>query len=70
MSWARWWLPTLADLPPSPSSEEHLEAQADRPDNFVPIQIDLDVDTFKIRDAFVWNANGEAPEPSLRSDDG
>lgn len=25
---------------------------------FVPVQIDIDVDTFKIRDAFVWNANG------------
>ena len=25
----------------------------------MPIQVDLDVDSFKIRDAFVWNANGQ-----------
>lgn len=31
-----------------------------RKDHLVPIQIDLDVDSFKVRDAFVWNANGRS----------
>lgn len=31
------------------------------PGAFIPVQIDIDVDTFKIRDSFVWNVNG-APE--------
>lgn len=40
------------------SSEDQLEEQAEEQAIFVPIQIDIDVDTFKIRDAFVWNING------------
>lgn len=40
------------------STEDQLEEQAEKPAIFVPIQIDIDVDTFKIRDAFVWNING------------
>ncbi|KAM0791306.1 hypothetical protein ACM66B_005778 [Microbotryomycetes sp. NB124-2] len=40
-------------------SEDQLEAQAKKPAVLVPIEIDLDVDGFKIRDAFVWNAREE-----------
>lgn len=35
-----------------------MEEQAAEPSVLVPVQIDIDVDTFKIRDAFVWNING------------
>lgn len=41
------------------SSEDQLEEQASKDTLLVPILIDIDVDTFKIRDAFVWNVNGE-----------
>lgn len=40
------------------SSEEQLEEQAEKLAVLVPIQIDIDVDTFKIRDSFTWNLNG------------
>jgi hypothetical protein len=39
-----------------------LEDLAEIPGTFIPIQIDLDYRTFKIRDSFVWNIHGE---PSL-----
>ena len=35
-----------------------MEEQAEVRAILVPIQIDIDVDTFKIRDSFVWNLNG------------
>lgn len=57
---SRVWTSVRRSLTDPPfSAESQIEAQAEKPDRFVPIQIDLDVDTFKIRDAFVWNANGE-----------
>lgn len=40
------------------STEDQLEEAADVPPVFIPVQIDLDVDTFKIRDCFVWNVRG------------
>lgn len=39
-------------------TEDELADQAEEVTVFVPVQIDIDVDTFKIRDAFVWNING------------
>lgn len=39
-------------------TEGQLEDLAEIPAAFVPIQIDLDYKTFKIRDSFVWNVNG------------
>ena len=40
------------------SSEDELELQAGKKSLLVPIHLDLDVDTFKIRDSFVWDASG------------
>ncbi|KAK4056719.1 Chromatin structure remodeling complex protein sfh1 [Microbotryomycetes sp. JL221] len=37
-------------------SEDQLEAQARKQAVYVPVEIDLEVDGFRIRDAFVWNA--------------
>jgi hypothetical protein len=50
-----------ADARVFPSSEDQMETQASQAAVLVPIQIDIDVDTFKIRDAFVWNLNGVQP---------
>ncbi|KAI0039780.1 SNF5-domain-containing protein [Auriscalpium vulgare] len=35
--------------------EERLEAQAERPSLLVPIRVELETDTHRIRDCFVWN---------------
>lgn len=51
------------------SSEDQMETQASQTAVLVPIQIDIDVDTFKIRDAFVWNLNGASPISSCRTSD-
>ncbi|GAA5850750.1 hypothetical protein JCM5353_000220 [Sporobolomyces roseus] len=45
------------------STEEQLEDLAEIPAAFVPIQIDLDYKTFKIRDSFVWNVNEKLITP-------
>ncbi|SCZ88006.1 BZ3500_MvSof-1268-A1-R1_Chr2-1g04129 [Microbotryum saponariae] len=44
-------------------SEDQLEDQAEQQAVFVPIQIDLEVDTFRIRDSFVWNINEKLITP-------
>ncbi|GAA5959297.1 hypothetical protein JCM21900_003920 [Sporobolomyces salmonicolor] len=44
-------------------TEEQLEEHAEQAAAFVPIQIDLDFKTFKIRDHFVWNVNEELITP-------
>ncbi|GJN90717.1 hypothetical protein Rhopal_003731-T1 [Rhodotorula paludigena] len=44
-------------------TEEQLEEHADVPGAFIPVQIDIDVDTFKIRDSFVWNVNEKLISP-------
>ncbi|SCV72277.1 BQ2448_4971 [Microbotryum intermedium] len=51
------------DNPPLASSEDQLEDQADQQTVFVPIQIDLEVDMFRIRDSFVWNINEKLITP-------
>lgn len=35
-----------------------MEEHAEQPGAFITVQIDLDVDSFKIRDSFVWNVHG------------
>ncbi|KAK4054521.1 hypothetical protein OIV83_001015 [Microbotryomycetes sp. JL201] len=40
-------------------SEDQLETQAKKTAVYVPIDIDLDIDGFRIRDSFVWNAREE-----------
>lgn len=47
------------------STEDQLEDQANERDVYVPIQIDIDVETFKIRDSFVWNINGSLAPPAF-----
>ncbi|KAK4705948.1 chromatin structure-remodeling complex subunit SFH1, partial [Phenoliferia sp. Uapishka_3] len=47
----------------TPFSEDQLEDQAEANAVLVPIQIDIDVDTFKIRDSFVWNLNEKLITP-------
>jgi len=51
------------------STEEQLEDLAEIPAAFVPIQIDLDYKTFKIRDSFVWNVNGMLSSASTPGSD-
>ncbi|GAA5925861.1 Sfh1p [Sporobolomyces koalae] len=45
------------------ATEEQLEDLAEIPAAFVPIQIDLDYRTFKIRDSFVWNVHEKLITP-------
>ncbi|BGP16457.1 hypothetical protein JCM10213_003987 [Rhodosporidiobolus nylandii] len=47
----------------SAHSEEELEDHAEAGGAFVPIQIDLDVDTFKVRDTFTWNVREKLISP-------
>ncbi|GAA6060000.1 hypothetical protein JCM10212_001158 [Sporobolomyces blumeae] len=44
-------------------TEEMLEEYAELPAAFVPIQLDLDFRSFKIRDSFVWNVNEKLITP-------
>ena len=58
------WPAVCVDIPlvciryRSRSTEDQLEEHAERRGALVPVSIDLDVDTFKIRDTFVWNVQG------------
>ncbi|GAA6017321.1 hypothetical protein JCM8202_005637 [Rhodotorula sphaerocarpa] len=45
-------------------TEDQLEEHAGRGGALVPVQIDLDVDTFKIRDSFVWNVQEKLITPA------
>ncbi|GAA5874572.1 hypothetical protein JCM16303_002908 [Sporobolomyces ruberrimus] len=45
------------------TTEEQLEDLAEIPGTFIPIQIDLDYRTFKIRDSFVWNIHEKLITP-------
>lgn len=40
------------------SSEDQVREQAQQEELLIPINLDLDVNSFKIRDAFVWNLRG------------
>jgi len=42
----------------SESPIERLEAQANLPTVLIPIRIEIDTDTLRIRDCFTWNLNG------------
>ncbi|GAA5941229.1 hypothetical protein JCM3775_006654 [Rhodotorula graminis] len=44
-------------------TEDQLDEAAETPGVFIPVQIDLDVDTFKIRDCFVWNVHEKLITP-------
>ncbi|GAA6012028.1 hypothetical protein JCM11491_000144 [Sporobolomyces phaffii] len=45
------------------TNEEQMEDLAEIPGTFIPIQIDLDYRTFKIRDSFVWNIHEKLITP-------
>lgn len=36
-----------------------MEERAEQKDVLIPIDIDLDLSTFKIRDSFLWNLRGQ-----------
>jgi hypothetical protein len=40
------------------SSEEQLEAKAEETPLLVPIRIEFDTETHRVRDCFVWNTKG------------
>ncbi|RKP07236.1 hypothetical protein THASP1DRAFT_8961, partial [Thamnocephalis sphaerospora] len=44
-------------------TEEELAINAERGERLVPVRVDLDLDTFKIRDCFLWNLNEELLTP-------
>jgi hypothetical protein len=31
----------------------------------IPIRLDMDLESFKIKDAFMWNMNGQSPSLSI-----
>lgn len=39
------------------SSQDDLEAQASKPAILIPIRVELETDTHRIRDCFAWNIN-------------
>lgn len=39
------------------SSDDKLEAQASKPSGLIPIRVEFETETHRIRDCFVWNAN-------------
>lgn len=47
-------------------SEEQLELHAEEKAMLVPIRIELDTETHRIRDCFLWNVNG-APVSAIDS---
>ena len=49
------------DVMQSPS--EMLEHQARRPTSLVPVRVEFETETHRIRDSFVWNLNEELIEP-------
>ena len=40
------------------STEDVLKAAAENPELLVPVRVEVDTDTHRIRDCFVWNLNG------------
>ena len=59
------YVPTLLPVPRSqthvlydyPSPDDKLEAQASKPSGLIPIRVEFETETHRIRDCFVWNAN-------------
>lgn len=47
-----------------PSSADVLLDQARRPTTLIPIRVELETDTHRIRDAFVWNLNEQIISPA------
>ena len=45
------------------SPPEALEAQARKPTSLVPIRVEFETDTHRIRDCFVWNLNEDLIQP-------
>ena len=51
------------DLPGS--SQTDLEAQAEKPTALIPIRVEFETDSHRIRDCFVWNLNEELITPEV-----
>ena len=47
------------------SPPERLDAQARRPSILVPIRVEFETDTHRIRDCFVWNLNEDLIQPEV-----
>lgn len=54
---------TLPSDPHSCSSEAALQSQAEKPTALIPIRVEFETDTQRIRDCFVWNLNEELITP-------
>ena len=46
-------------------TEAQIKGAFEEPDVLIPIRLDLDLDTFKIKDAFTWNMNEELVTPDI-----
>ncbi|KAI0953036.1 hypothetical protein AcW1_007360, partial [Taiwanofungus camphoratus] len=58
----------ISAKPVAPTKHEYfppeaLETQAKKPTNLVPIRVEFETDTHRIRDCFVWNLNEELIKP-------
>lgn len=56
-----------SDLTPRDRPEDELERAAARPCLLVPIRVEIDTDTHRIRDCFTWNLNGGRRQMPARS---
>ncbi|OLL26044.1 Chromatin structure-remodeling complex subunit sfh1 [Neolecta irregularis DAH-3] len=45
--------------------EQELRASAEHKECLVPIRLDLDLDTYRLKDVFMWNLHGTPPPPLL-----
>ncbi|KAG7088096.1 hypothetical protein E1B28_012122 [Marasmius oreades] len=57
----RYMFPTPHEYPP----EETLNRQSLRPTALVPIRVEFETDTHRIRDCFVWNLHDQTIKPEL-----
>ncbi|THH26826.1 hypothetical protein EUX98_g7372 [Antrodiella citrinella] len=46
-------------------SQDRLDAQARKPSALVPIRVEFETDTHRIRDCFVWNLNEDLVQPEV-----
>ena len=53
----------VAELVCERSPQTRLEAQAEKPTALIPIRVEFETDSLRIRDCFVWNLNEELITP-------
>ena len=59
------WNPARTNLAAVDSPPELLENQARKATSLVPIRVEFETDTHRIRDCFVWNLNEDLIEPEM-----